>query len=94
MLGSRLDSFINNYCHCDSIFSHVRRPETKSENDLQLFILFYYICFSQERIRKMEEKRREMELYREWMKPREDLECDDLKVSCSAKILKKQDLYK
>ncbi|XP_035825711.1 bromodomain adjacent to zinc finger domain protein 1A [Aplysia californica] len=32
-----------------------------------------------ERLRKMEEKRRELELYKEWARPRDDLECDDLK---------------
>ncbi|GFR75007.1 bromodomain adjacent to zinc finger domain protein 1A, partial [Elysia marginata] len=32
-----------------------------------------------ERMKKLEEKRREMELYREWCRPRDDLECDDLK---------------
>lgn len=32
-------------------------------------------------MKKLEEKRRELELYREWAKPRDDLECDDLKVS-------------
>ncbi|GFN82816.1 bromodomain adjacent to Zinc finger domain protein 1a [Plakobranchus ocellatus] len=32
-----------------------------------------------ERMKKLEEKRREMELYKEWCRPRDDLECDDLK---------------
>ncbi|XP_013069196.2 bromodomain adjacent to zinc finger domain protein 1A-like isoform X1 [Biomphalaria glabrata] len=32
-----------------------------------------------ERVKKIEEKRKELELYREWSKPRDDLECDDLK---------------
>ncbi|CAL1546882.1 unnamed protein product [Lymnaea stagnalis] len=32
-----------------------------------------------ERMKKLEEKKRELELYKEWSKPRDDLECDDLK---------------
>ncbi|KAH9519019.1 Bromodomain adjacent to zinc finger domain protein 1A [Bulinus truncatus] len=32
-----------------------------------------------ERIKKIEEKRRELELHKQWSKPRDDLECDDLK---------------
>ncbi|CAG5126855.1 unnamed protein product [Candidula unifasciata] len=32
-----------------------------------------------ERMKKLEEKRKELELYREWARPRDDLECDDLK---------------
>ena len=33
-----------------------------------------------EREKKKEEKRKEMERLKEWSKPREDMECDDLKV--------------
>ncbi|XP_059156185.1 bromodomain adjacent to zinc finger domain protein 1A-like isoform X2 [Physella acuta] len=32
-----------------------------------------------ERMKKLEEKRRELEMYKEWSRPRDDLECDDLK---------------
>lgn len=41
----------------------------------------FLFCF-QERLKKMEEKRREIEMFREWSRPRDDLECDDLKVNC------------
>ena len=34
----------------------------------------------QEIEKKREEKRIEMELFREWNQPRDDLDCDDLKV--------------
>ena len=40
----------------------------------------YYTMF-QEREQKMEEKRVQAELYREWSRMRDDMECDDLRVS-------------
>ena len=34
----------------------------------------------QEREKKKEEKKKQMEQLKEWSRPREDMECDDLKV--------------
>lgn len=38
------------------------------------------LCLSQERDKKREEKKKEMERLKEWSRHREDMECDDLKV--------------
>ena len=40
----------------------------------------YAIHMFQEREKKKEEKKKQMEQLKEWSRPREDMECDDLKV--------------
>lgn len=43
-------------------------------------LMYNYDCFFQEREKLREEKRKYVEYLKQWSKPREDMECDDLKV--------------
>lgn len=51
-------------------------------------IIIYNCDFFQEREKLREEKRKYVEYLKQWSKPREDMECDDLKVWLNLEELK------
>uniref|UniRef100_A0A8C3NDA8 Bromodomain adjacent to zinc finger domain protein 1A n=1 Tax=Geospiza parvula TaxID=87175 RepID=A0A8C3NDA8_GEOPR len=55
-----------------------RPPKRASANHVTIFI-YNCDCFFQEREKLREEKRKYVEYLKQWSKPREDMECDDLK---------------
>lgn len=53
------------------------------KNIFLLSVMYFFCCDLQERERQKEEKRLEAIRLKEWNRPREDLELDDLKVCVS-----------
>ena len=58
------------------------RNETELSTALNVLEASYCMLYHmfQEREKKREEKKKQMEQLKEWSRPREDMECDDLKV--------------
>lgn len=66
---------------CISMLSYTHLPRSFTNWFFVVVVVFVvFVFFKQEREKLREEKRKYMEYLKQWSKPREDMECDDLKV--------------